>query len=482
LIRVTNGILIGLSLLAGVAGGLYGFLIVLPAAIIFAIVRKDAYRGVTVIACVCVTVGFARGAMMHTATGAGEIGDSAAATGVITSLPVAGGDSERSTLRLERIRSADGSWSDATGKVIVYLPNQHDGISLFDRVTVVWRASGVQSLAPGYASFVRAEGAIASARVWTYQIEAHGPEVFEHLADTRRSVSDALVNALPGDSGALAAGIVTGDDSGLGEEAENAFRRTGTAHVTSVSGQNIALLVGFLSLWLRPHTAWSRAAVHTTLVLAVWLYAVMVGLEPPALRAATVATLTILGAYSGRRPDPLTLLALTLGVMAVIDPTMPRSVGFWLSATASWALCSVVHVNAPNGLRRQAANFAAGPLAASVATLPILLWTFHEWSPVAPFANAVLGPVMTLMFPVAYLFAGLASIPGPWGAMTAWIPGIGLDLSLSIVHRIATVAPQVHLDGRGMSDAVMIALPCIALLFAWSRDGERWLRIARRVV
>jgi competence protein ComEC len=344
----------------------------------------------------------------------------------------------------------------------------------------VWKALGVQTLAPGYASFVRAQGAMASATVWTYKIDAQGPGIFEHLSGARRSVSNALSSALPGDSGAVAAGIVTGDDSGLGDAAESAFRRTGTGHITSVSGQNVALLVGFLSMWMRPHAAWSRAAVHTTMVLAVWLYASMVGLEPPALRAATVATLTIFGAYSGRRPDPLTLLALTLGVMAIIDPTMPSSVGFWLSATASWALCSVVHVNAPDGLRRQAVNFAMGPIAASVATLPILIWTFHEWSPVAPLANAVLGPIMTLLFPAAYLFAGLALIPGPLGAMLGWIPGIGLDLSLSIVHRMATVAPQAHLDSKNMLDALMIAIPCIALLFAWSRDGDRWFRIVRR--
>jgi hypothetical protein len=47
---------------------------------------------------------------------------------------------------------------------------------------------------------------------------------------------------------------------------------------------------------------------------------------------------------------------------------------------------------------------------------------------------------------------------------------------------MATIAPQVHLDGSRMSDAVMIALPCMALLLAWSRDGERWRRILRRAV
>ncbi|MCV5427306.1 ComEC/Rec2 family competence protein, partial [Escherichia coli] len=70
------------------------------------------------------------------------------------------------------------------------------------------------------------------------------------------------------------------------------------------------------------------------MIVLVWSYAVMVGLEAPALRAAIVATLTILGAWSGRRPDPLTLLALALGGMALVEPSMVRGAGFWLSAAA----------------------------------------------------------------------------------------------------------------------------------------------------
>jgi competence protein ComEC len=399
------------------------------------------------------------------------------AIGVIARVPVAGGEFERSILAVDQVRIDGEPWQAVEAKVVVYLPEHGEGVSLDDRVFVVWQVTGVPELSPGYATYVRSQGATASAWVYAYSIQAQGPAFFHEVAGIRRDISGNLASAFPGDAGALASGIVTGDDSGMSDDAMEAFRATGTAHVTAVSGQNISLLIGFLSLWLRPTGRRSRVVSHGLMIVAVWLFALMVGLEPPALRASIVATMTILGAWSGRRPDPVTLLALSLGVMAFISPSMTSSIGFWLSAAASWALCSVVPVEAPSGLAGKLTGLLMGPLAASLATLPVLVWTFHEWSPIAPVANAVLTPIMTVLFPLTYLFAVLSFLPTPIADVVAWVPGIGLDLALSIVDRLSRIAPQVHLDADGAQAAVMIAVPALLVLVAWSRDGQRWMRL-----
>ncbi len=375
-------------------------------------------------------------------------------------------------------REVEGEpWQEVDAAVIVYLPDRGEGVSLHDRVFVTWSVTDLTELAPGYGNYVRGQGAVASAWVYAYDVLDEGPAFFDAVGGVRREVSRVLVNAFPGDAGALASGIVTGDDSAIREETDDAFRRTGTAHVTAVSGQNISLLIAFLSLWMRPSGRWSRLASHGLMIVAVWLFAIMVGLEAPALRASIVATLTIVGAWSGRRPDPLTLLALSLGAMAFLSPAITSSVGFWLSAAASWALCSVVSPAAPDGAAAKIVNLAMGPLAASLATLPIIVWTFGEWSPISPLANAALTPIMTVMFPVTYVFAALSFVPGPIADILAWLPGIGLDLSLSIVDRLSGIAPQMHLDAAGPRGAVMVGIPALAVLLGWSRDGARWLRV-----
>lgn len=474
---MATGLAIGVSLLLGVSLGLRSLILIIPIVVLLSSRDRSMRLRLVALVIVCGLLGTLRTNFAGDVAPVTTLEGSSGAIGVVTTVPVAGGQFERTTLSLERVRGNDHTWRDARGSVIVYLPDQGEGLSYGDEVFVAWDATDVEALSPGYANYVRTHGATASAWVYSYDIQSQGPSFFDSVSDLRRHFSRLLQSSFQGDAGALAAGIVTGDDSAMSDGAEEAFRRTGTAHVTAVSGQNVSLLIAFLSLWMRPSGRVQRFASHTGMIVAVWLFALMVGLEPPALRASVVATLTILGAWSGRRPDPLTLLALSLGGMALLNPDTTHSVGFWLSASASAALCSVIRVDAPDGVMRKLANLAMGPLAASLGTLPVLVWTFGEWSPVSPLANAVLTPIMSVLFPITYGYALLATLPSSLAAVIGWIPGIGLDVALSVVDRMAEIAPQVHLDDVGETGAIMIAVPALVLLFAWSRESARWLRV-----
>ncbi|TLN00134.1 DUF4131 domain-containing protein, partial [bacterium] len=59
--------------------------------------------------------------------------------------------------------------------------------------------------------------------------------------------SAAVLDRLyPQPEAALLNGILLGDDSGLPESAQQAFRDTGTAHIVAISGFNIAILAGLI--------------------------------------------------------------------------------------------------------------------------------------------------------------------------------------------------------------------------------------------
>lgn len=276
----------------------------------------------------CVLLGALRGALAADPPSLVHLDESKAAVGVVESMPVAGGMYERTIIRISEQQHDDDSWSAAVGTVLAYFQEHGGGVSKGDEVFLVWEASPLSHLSPGYARFVRSLGASGSATVWTYSIQREGPAWLHVLSDLRRHISGTVAGSIQGDAGALAAGIVTGDDSGLSQPTEDAFQKTGTAHIMAVSGQNIALLASFLALWFQPGRTWTRLSVHAAVILCVWVYAAMVGLEPPALRAAVVATLMMVGVWFGKKPDPLTILALTLGSMAFVQPRMVESVGF----------------------------------------------------------------------------------------------------------------------------------------------------------
>lgn len=475
-----SGLLLGISTLAGVAFGPWALIVVLPGVAMFEVSQRRLGWRSMLIVIFGVALGAVRASAAPEPVTMVNLAASRAAEGTVVAMPISSGGSERTIVRVDRIQSTDEMWSDAEGRVLVYMPPAGPDTNVGDRVFMIWDATPVDHLAPGYAGYLDSHGASGSAHVWFVRIEQRGSGLMRHLTEARRAITRLLHKAIPGDAGALAAGIVTGDDSGLSEEARSWFRRTGTTHVTAVSGQNVALLIGFLAMWFPPGHRSTRWLAHGVMFVAIWLYVGMVGLEAPALRAAIIATLMMLGSWFGRKPEPVTILSLTLGAMAMFDPGMVRQVGFLLSAAASWALCASISTSAPSSMLGRLANMFTGVMAANIATLPILLWTFGEWSPVSLLANLLIGPVMTVAFPTSYALVAVGfPLPGliSW---LSWIPAIPLDVSIVIVHRLSSVLPLLHLPVAGPGMVMLVALPCFGALALLGRDGRRWmLRIAR---
>jgi competence protein ComEC len=65
----------------------------------------------------------------------------------------------------------------------------------------------------------------------------------------RRRALETLKILFPEPESALLAGILLGEESAIPTALEDAFKRTGTAHIVAISGFNISIIAGvFLSL------------------------------------------------------------------------------------------------------------------------------------------------------------------------------------------------------------------------------------------
>lgn len=85
------------------------------------------------------------------------------------------------------------------------------------------------------------------------------------------------------------------------------FRLSGTLHVFAVSGLHVVMLGSFFALLFRLFAAPRKVWLPVTL-LAMWLYAIVTGLNPPALRAALMSTLVLLGLLLYHAPHALNTL------------------------------------------------------------------------------------------------------------------------------------------------------------------------------
>ncbi|HZX55693.1 MAG TPA: ComEC/Rec2 family competence protein, partial [Ilumatobacteraceae bacterium] len=107
-------------------------------------------------------------------------------------------------------------------------------------------------------------------------------------------------------------------------------------HLTAVSGENVAFVLAAASPALRRMRQWWRWSA--TLGLIGW-FMMLTRFEPSVLRAGMMAMLAS-SAFALGRPQPVVrLLAWTVVILALVDPMLVWSVGFWLSTGATAGVC-----------------------------------------------------------------------------------------------------------------------------------------------
>lgn len=396
--------------------------------------------------------------------------------GVIPAAPQIGPSGPRASIDVLRIRNEErGAWREASGTLLVFFGDTvPDGVQRNDRILIRGDVERLDSLDPDFRRFVRSEGAAGVAWAFTTSISARDDHALNIMARLRNEVTDSILSALPGDPGALIAGFVTGDDSGLSPAAREAFERTNTSHITAVSGGNVAILIAMWSVMVRSGRFRRHVAFQVMLIAAIWCYVGLVGFGPAALRAALFATLMILGPRFGRKPDPMMSLMLASAILLLIRPDMADSVGFWLSMSASAALVTVAPlVKGEDTLKPR--GVVLGLIAAQFATLPITFWIFGEWSPASFVANLLIGPMVSLLFPIAFACAALFLVAPFTASFIGWIPGTGAEIILATVESLGSDFPLMRSGSLSGTGVALIAVLCAMVIACLSVDFRRWI-------
>jgi competence protein ComEC len=123
---------------------------------------------------------------------------------------------------------------------------------------------------------------------------------------------------------------------------ENAYRlrESSTFHIISISGMHVSLMAwAMLGGWSRTGR---RRRFHVLAVLiALWLYALMVGLQPPVARATAMISVGLIGPMIFRRAASLNTVALAAFFMLGLNPSLVADAGFQLSFIAVAAIVAI---------------------------------------------------------------------------------------------------------------------------------------------
>lgn len=268
---------------------------------------------------------------------------------------------------------------------------------------------------------------------------------------------------LPGPSGGIATALATGDQAAVGEEDAEAMRRSGLAHLLSVSGLHIAAVVGAAMLLSLKLLALSeRLALRFNLVLAAAgvgalagvAYTLLTGMQVPTVRSCIAALLVLGGIALGRDAISLRLVAVGALVVLLIVPEALAGASFQMSFAAVTAIIALHHWAPvrhwlapreevwPLRFLRGLGGLLATGLVVEIALIPFALYHFHKAGLYGVLANLVAIPLTTFIIMPLEALALILDTAG-LGAPLWMATGGAIDLILAIAHRIGTAEGAV---------------------------------------
>ena len=344
-------------------------------------------------------------------------------------------------------------------------------LSAGSRVRVIGRVSRFENDAYGRSRVLRGElRKVKAVRIVSVNEGSPGP-----LLRLRNELL-AVIAPATDPARSLIAGVVCGRSSELrAQPAGEWFSVTGTAHLIAVSGSHLAI-VGFVIESALQMSRCSRGLQRAFLAATLVAYAAFTGASPSAVRACCMVFATLVANGAGRRRHGISALFVTMSIFVLLRPTVLFEMGFQLSCASVFAiLCfcpyatyALGELGVPVGI----AGILSVTLCSQLATLPITVPAFGTFSLIAPTANAVIGPVVSVLLAVSIVLAPCSLVPllRPWALV---VPMVAARCALFFEQLFAAV------PGASVSvppDSVwvyVVPLSLAALLVWWPRPRAR---------
>jgi competence protein ComEC len=257
--------------------------------------------------------------------------------------------------------------------------------------------------------------------------------------------------------------MILGNAKAIPQEVRDDFAKTGTSHILAISGLHIGLVAaaGFflffsllkLSQYLMLRFNIVKIATAGAIVPVI-IYALVAGLGTTVLRATLMALAFLTALLINRKRDLYNILFFVALTILVISPESLFEISFQLSFSAVLGLIYIVPKfsgwrpplpsSTPKWLQKgigQIYLFILVSAAATLGTLPIIVFYFNRVSAVTLIANLLAVPLLgmlALIPALAFILASLFS-PGLAGMLIS-ISSFFAGIAVTIIERLAALS------------------------------------------
>lgn len=239
----------------------------------------------------------------------------------------------------------------------------------------------------------------------------------------------------PGEVSGLPLSMSIGTKDVLTPKTEEAFKKTGLAHILVVSGFQVTLVYSFLSFFFFLIVSRIRCLVHripaiyiSTVfsLLGVYGFIALVGLDGPVVRAGIAISVYSLSKLFERGRDPLNSIINSALVISLVSPGAYLEPGVELSFGALLGLFYGDQVG-----KKPFSKFLYSSLFASTFTSIISFIWFGRFSVISLFINPILAPLLS--------FLGCKMV-----LLALFIVSIGIDSKAVLLKGLSKILEKIR--------------------------------------
>ncbi len=233
----------------------------------------------------------------------------------------------------------------------------------------------------------------------------------QHRFDVLKKIDKTKMSAKTRD---FLKGIILADRTEMEADMVLDFNRSGLVHFLTISGTHIVVIFGIFYFLIVRFTPLQFRKYAVILSLGfIWLFAIFIGFGNSVLRSCIMLSVYFIFVLLQRKPDLLHSLALSAFVILILDTQQIFDVGFQLSFAA---VLGIFWLNQPllkyfprqdHYLKKLIFNTVTISISAQLATLPLVLYYFHQFSLVSILANFIIVPFSEVIIVFSFLMTTL---------------------------------------------------------------------------
>ncbi|WP_404443829.1 DNA internalization-related competence protein ComEC/Rec2 [Sutcliffiella horikoshii] len=255
--------------------------------------------------------------------------------------------------------------------------------------------------------------------------------------------------------------LIFGDRSSLDGELLDAYQQLGLVHLLAISGLHVGIITA-ATFFLGIRIGFTRQWMNLLLISILPIYALLAGGAPSVMRAATMTGVALTLLLLKKKVFSIDTIGLACIFVLLLNPYYLYHIGFQLSFSVSLSL--LLASKSIQKVKNGTAQLFIVSLIAQVASLPLLLYHFYQFSIWSPLLNIIFVPFYSLyVLPISFLlFFVLLLSPDD---VSLFIPF--LSYPLEIMNSLAVWIAQFPLGTMvfGKPAILLTAVYCVSVIF-----------------